>query len=61
MVVRATPSFLPLVRHERVERWPGLWTPFRPSFSGVAPSTVIPGGKAIEHFFALTVDECFPV
>ncbi len=25
---------------------------------GVAPSTVIPGGKAIEHFFALTVAAC---
>ena len=29
-----------------------------PPFFGVAPSTVIPGGKAIERLFALTVDEC---
>ena len=27
---------------------------------GVALTTVIPGGKAIEHLFALTVDECPP-
>ena len=27
---------------------------------GVAPSTVIPGGKAIERLFALTVDGCPP-
>ena len=28
LVVRATPWFLPLVRHERRERWTGLWPPF---------------------------------
>ena len=32
--------------------------PHLPSPQRVAPSTVIPGGKAVKHFFALTVDEC---
>ena len=43
----ATPVFWPLVRHERVERWPGLWPPFRPSFSGRSLH-IDPGGKAVE-------------
>ena len=45
LVVRATPSFLALVRHERGVRWPGLWPPYPPSKAGVAPSTVIPTGR----------------
>ncbi len=35
--VEGATLFLALVRHERVERWPGLRTPLRPSFSGSLP------------------------
>ena len=41
----ATPVFWPLVRHERVERWPSLWTPFRPSFSGSLPPQISLAGR----------------
>ena len=47
-VERATPWFLALVRH-RAGRGGAHENPHHlPSPSGVAPSTVIPGGKAIE-------------
>ena len=48
MVVRATPSFLALVRHGGGQRWTGVRPPFASPFSGVALTTEIPGGKAIE-------------
>ena len=48
LVVGATPGFSALVRHERGQGRTGLRTPFPPR-SGVAPTTVIPGGKAIER------------
>jgi len=48
LVVGATPGFLPLMRHERGQGRTVLWTPYPPLF-GVAPTTVIPGGKAIER------------
>ena len=57
-VVRATPWFSPLVRHERrakVDRGPATFS--LPS-AGVALTTVIPGGKASGRPFAVTVDEC---
>ena len=56
----ATPPFWPLVRHGAGQRGTGVRTPFVPLF-GVAPSTVIPGGKAMERPFALMVGECFLV
>ena len=43
----ATPCFLALVRHERGQGRTGLRTPYPPLYR-VAPSTVIPGGKAIK-------------
>ena len=55
-------GFSALVRHRAGEM--GAQPKSSPSplpFSGVAPSTVIPGGKAIEHLFALTVDACVSV
>jgi len=43
-------------------KWPTLKpTSFPPPLLGVAPSTVIPGGKATERLFALTVDKCVSV
>jgi len=56
----ATPCFLALVRHRAGEMVHAKVHHF-PSVFGVAPSTVIPGGKAIERFFALMVDECVSV
>ena len=41
-------------------KWPTLKFTISPVF-GVAPSTVIPGGKAIERFFTLMVDACVSV
>ena len=53
----ATPCFLALVRHRagemvhaKVHHLPSLW--------GGAPSSGIPGGKAIERPFELMVDGC---
>ena len=43
------------------DKWPTLKPTIYPPLRGVAPSTVIPGGKAIERLFALTVDECVSV
>ena len=60
-VVRATPWFLALVRHRAGGGGAHENSPHLPSPEGVALTTVIPGGKAIERFFALTVDECTPV
>ena len=60
LVVGATPGFSPLMRHERGQGRTGLRTPFPPR-SGVAPTPVIPGGKAIERLFALMVDACVSV
>ena len=54
----ATPSFLALVRHRAGQGGAHENPHHLPSPSGVAPSTVIPGGKAIERLFALMVDEC---
>ena len=48
LVVGATPGFSALVRHERGQGRTGLRTPYPPR-SGVAPTPVIPGGKAIER------------
>ena len=45
----ATPCFLPLVRHRAGGGGAPLWSHHLPSPRGVAPSTVIPGGKAIER------------
>ena len=45
LVVGATPGFSPLMRHERGQGRTGLRTPCPPR-SGVAPTPVIPGGKA---------------
>ena len=44
MVVRATPPFLPLVRHRRRVRGPPLGPPLTPG-AGVALTTVIPAGR----------------
>ena len=49
MVEGATPSFLPLVRHRAGGGGARQNPPPPLPFSGVAPSTVIPGGKAIER------------
>ena len=61
MVEGATPCFLALVRHRAGGGGAPVNSHHLPSPSGVAPSAVIPGGKAIERPFALTVDECPPV
>jgi len=53
----ATPWFLALVRHRAGEMVHAKVHHF-PPVSGVAPSAVIPGGKAIERLLALMVDEC---
>ena len=39
-------------------KWATLKATIYPPLRGVAPSTVIPGGKAIERLFALTMDGC---
>ena len=53
----ATPPFLPLVRHRGV--FTGAYSGARSTLPvGVAPSTVIPGGKASRRAFALMEDEC---
>ena len=57
-VVRATPWFLALVRHRAGGGGAHVNSHHLPSPPGVAPSTVIPGGKAIERPFALTLDAC---
>ena len=49
MVEGATPSFLPLVRHRAGVSGPPFGPPLTPPLGGVAPSTGIPGGKAIER------------
>ena len=46
-MVRATPSFWPLMRHGAGAGYSCLYSSYSPA-SGVAPTTVIPGGKAIE-------------
>ena len=45
----ATPPFSALVRHGGGHGWKPRWHPFAPPCGEVAPSTVIPGGKAIER------------
>ena len=57
----ATPCFLALVRHRAGGGGAHENSHHLPSPSGVAPSTVIPGGKANERFFALRLYECTPV
>ena len=42
-------------------KWATLKPTIYPPLRGVAPSTVIPGGKANEHLFALTMDACISV
>ena len=52
MVEGATPVFLPLVRHRAGGGGAPVNSHHLPSPSGVAPSTVIPGGKASGRPFA---------
>ena len=60
-VVRATPWFSALVRHRAGGGGALENSHHLPSPAGVALTTVIPGGKANERFFALTVGVCPPV
>ena len=48
MVVGATPGFWPLMRHGAGAGYSGLYSSFSLPL-GVAPTTIIPGGKAIER------------
>ena len=57
LVVGATPYFWPLMRHGAGAGYSCLYSSLAPA-PGVAPTTVIPGGKAIERLFALMVDAC---
>ena len=54
----ATPCFLALVRHRAGGGGAHENPHHLPSPSGVAPSTVIPGGKASRRPLALMEDEC---
>ena len=54
----ATPCFLPLVRHRAGGGGAPEWSHHLPSPAGVAPSTVIPCGKASRRPFALMEGEC---
>ena len=57
-MVRATPCFSALVRHERGGKVDRPLATFSLPSAGVALTTVIPGGKASGRPVALTVDEC---